>query len=176
MKKRLLSLLLVVALVFMLTSCGIEPAPTTKNASFNFSVTYEQRGEVKTISGVFVCEFTGYDFTLEGGEFVRTWDGHIEGVENLHDTYYATVSVYEPEDGGEVLLNLGVFAAHFMGEPDFAESVIEPEIFVVYTSEDNLTAESWSDDAKIEDLYGIKIIDYYYDPPIENSFKYFGIF
>ena len=170
MKKLFCILALVLLLCTCLTSCEIEPAPKIKEGKFNFSVTYEERGEAKTVSGVFVCEYAGRSFTLEGGDFRRSWEGHVEGVENLHDTFYATVCVGETDDGGEILLDLGVFAAYFMGEPGFADSVIEPSLYIVHSSEDNLSSESSGTPEEIEELYGLKIIEYHYDAPVENSF------
>ena len=170
MKKLFCILALVLLLCTCLTSCEIEPAPKIKEGKFNFSVTYEERGEAKTVSGVFVCEYAGRSFTLEGGDFRRSWEGHVEGVENLHDTFFATVCVGETDDGGEILLDLGVFAAYFMGEPGFADSVIEPSLYIVHSSEDNLSSESSGTPEEIEELYGLKIIEYHYDAPVENSF------
>ena len=174
MKKTFCVFVLLLLLSFCFTSCGIEPAPKIKEGRFNFSVTYEQWGEPKTISGVFVCEYAGRSFTLEGGNFTRDWSGHVEGVENLHETIYATVFVCETDDGGEILLDLALSAAYFMGEPHLEDSVTEPGLCVVYFSEDNLTSEQTSDAEEIEALYGIKIVDYQYDAPIENSFSFFG--
>lgn len=106
---------LILLLSFCFTSCEVEPAPKIKEGRFNFSITYEEWGEAKTVSGVFVCEYAGRSFTLEGGDFTRDWEGSVEGVENLHDTFYATVRVGETNDGGEILLNLGVFCSLLHG-------------------------------------------------------------
>jgi hypothetical protein len=171
MKRKLIVLFLALVFISTLTSCGVEPAPKIKDGRFNFSITYEQWGETKTISGVFVCEYAGRSWTLEGGNFTRDWSGYVEGVENLDETYYASVSLYTADDGGEVLLDLALSPAHLMGEPHLADAVMEPGIFVVYSSEDNLSSEQISDDEEIESLYGVKIIDYHYDAPIENTFK-----
>jgi hypothetical protein len=57
-----------------------------------------------------------------------------------------------------------------MGEPDFADAIIEPSLFIVHSSEDNLSSETSDDPEEIEGVYGLKIIDYHYDAPIENSF------
>ena len=170
MKRLFCILALVLLLSVCLTSCEMEPAPEIKEGRFNFSITYEEWGETKTVSGVFVCEYAGRSFTLEGGDLTREWKGYVEGVENLHDTFYATVRVGETDDGGEILLNLGVFAAYFMGESDFADSVIEPSLLIVYSSEDNLSSEFSDDPEELEGVYGLKIIDYHYDEPIKNSF------
>ena len=165
----ILALYLAATALLLIFGYGVKK-PALQEQEFPFSITYTLDGEQKTVSGVFVCEYVGRSFTLEGGDFTREWKGYVEGVENLHDTYYATVCVGETDDGGEILLSLGVFAAHFMGEPDFADSVIEPSLFIVHSSEDNLSSESSDDPEELEGVYGLKIIDYHYDAPIENSF------
>lgn len=171
MIRKTVSLLLVLMLVFTLASCDVEPAPKIKEGRFNFSITYEQWGEAKTVSGVYVCEYAGRSFTLEGGDFTRDWTGHIEGVENLHETFNAAVCLHTTDDGGEVLLDLSLSAAYFMGEPYLADAVIEPVLFLVYSSEDNLSSTQSGDKDEILELYGLEIVDYQYDPPIENSFE-----
>ena len=80
------------------------------------------------------------------------------------------VCVGETDDGGEILLDLGVFAAYFMGEPGFADSVIEPSLYIVHSADDNLSSEFSGTPEEIEELYGLKIIEYHYDAPVENSF------
>ncbi len=170
MKKIFTVVILILLLSLGLTSCIVEASPKIKEERFDFSVTYEQGGEIKTVSGVFVCEYAGRYWSPEGGNFTRSWSGHVEGVENLDETYYASVSLYTADDGGEVLLNLSLNPAHLMGEPYLADSVMEPSLFVVYSSEDNLSAEQIGDAEEIESLYGVKIIDYQYDEPIKNVF------
>ena len=66
MKKLFCIFALILLLSTCLTSCEVEPAPKIKEGRFNFSVTYEEWGEAKTVSGVFVCEYAGRSFTLEG--------------------------------------------------------------------------------------------------------------
>ena len=172
MKRIFSDLLLVAMLSLALTSCGVEAPPKIKDGRFNFSVTYEQRGEAKTLSGVFVCKYAGYSFVLEGGDFSRSWDGHIEGIERAGEIYNSAVVVYETDDGGEIYLDFNLSAAHMMGEPHLADAVIEPSLFLVYSNEDN-TSSTVNDDAEeIEALYGIKIVSYQYDSPIENSFEF----
>ena len=170
MKRIFRALILVVMLSLALTSCGVEAPPKIKEGRFNFSVTYEQGGETKTLSGVYVCKYTGYDFTLEGGNLVRSWEGHIEGVEHADEVYNSAVLIYETDDGGEIFLDFGFFATQMMGEPDFADSVAEPSLFLVYSNEDHTSTEIGGGDEEIEELYGIKIVDYQYDAPIKNTF------
>ena len=47
-----------------------KPAITT--GEFPFAITYEYKGETRTISGVFKCEYDGSDTVL--GEHDRYWD------------------------------------------------------------------------------------------------------
>ena len=170
MKRKISLLLLILMLVSMLASCGIDAAPKIKEGRFNFSITYEEWGELKTISGVYVCEFAGREFTLEGGDFSRKWKGHVEGIEHAEEVYNSAVLIRKTDDGGEIFLDFDLTAAHMMGEPFLADAVIEPSFFLVYSNEDNTSSESGGDENDIEELYGLKIVDYKYDAPIQNSF------
>ena len=174
MKRALSILLLVAMLVFSLTSCEIEPPPTIKEGRFNFSVTYEHLGETKTISGVYVCEYAGVSWSLEGGDFTRDWKGHIEGIEHAEEVYNSAVFICKTDDGGDIYLDFSLTAPHMMGEPFLADAVIEPSFFHEYSNEDHTSSESGASTEEIEELYGLKIIDYQYDEPIKNSFNFFG--
>ena len=138
MKRKLIALILVLMLIGMLASCEVEPKPTIKEGRFNFSVTYEHWGEVKTLSGVFVCNYAGRSFTLESSGFTGSWKGHM------------------------------------MGEPYLADAVIEPSFFHEYSNEDRTSSQSGADAQEIEELYGLRIIEYKYDEPIKNSYGVFG--
>ena len=49
----------------LLAGCGLEvPRPEIKEGEFDFIVTYEYNGEIKTVSGVYVCEFSGISWAL----------------------------------------------------------------------------------------------------------------
>lgn len=174
MKRKFIAVICAFVLVCMLTSCGIEPNPAIQEGRFNFSVTYEHWGETKTLSGVFVCNYAGRTFTLEGGDFTRTWEGHIEGIEHAEEIYNSAVLICTTDDGGEIFLDFSLSAAHMMGEPHLADTVIEPRFFHEYSNEDRTTSESGANSQEIEELYGLKIVDYKYDAPIENSFGVFG--
>ena len=157
-------------LIGTLTSCSVDPAPKIKEGRFNFSVTYEEAGEIKTISGVYVCEYTGRSFTLEGADFNRTWEGHIEGIEHAGEVYNSAVFICKTEDGGDLYLDFSLSAAHMMGEPHLADAVIEPSFFHEYSNEDHTSSQMGASTEEIEELYGFKIIEYSYDPPIVNTF------
>ena len=61
-----------------------------------------------------------------------------------------------------------------MGEPYLADAVIEPAFFHEYSNEDHTMSQLGADLSEIEELYGLKIVSYKYDEPIQNSFGYFG--
>ena len=174
MKTQISALILALMMLCIFTGCEVEPAPNIKEGRFNFSVTYEQWGEAKTVSGVFVCEYAGRSFTLDGGGFSRAWKGHIEGIENAEETYNSAVLICTTDDGGEIFLDFSLSAPHMMGEPYLADAVIEPRFFHEYSNEDRTSSESGADSQEIEELYGLKIVEYKYDEPIENSFGVFG--
>ena len=58
MKRIISTMLLMLAFVSTLTSCGFTvPRPEIEEGEFHFSVTYEFNGEIKTIFGIYVCEY-----------------------------------------------------------------------------------------------------------------------
>ena len=174
MKKRIIAIALVLMLVCLMTGCANSvPRPEIKSGEFNFSVTYEHLGEIHTISGVFVCNYAGTSWTVEGGDFSRDWVGYVEGVEAgpAYDVLISTTG-----DGGNIYIALGLSPDYFMGETymlDFYTPA--PYVFIEYSNEADDMAESFGDEELIAEIYGIRIISYQYDDPIENSFGYFNI-
>ena len=75
--KRVVSFCLLALMLFgMLAGCSSTlPKPEIKNGKFNISVTYEYDGELKTLSGVYVCKYTGVEWTAEGNSY-RSWKGY----------------------------------------------------------------------------------------------------
>ena len=171
MKRFLSILLLTVVLTFALTSCGIHvPRPEIKKEEFDFSVTYEINGETKNVSGVLVCEYDGTSWSLDGG-FNRSWKGTITGVESRigYETKIGTT-----EDGGEIIIAYGFNPSYFMGDNEYAEDPA-PYLIVAYPFEDGSGGEFIYDADTIEKDFGIKIVSYKYEAPIENSFSLFNL-
>lgn len=162
MKKTLCALILVFMILSALTSCSISsvPRPEIKEGRFNISVTYEYNGEIKTVSGVYVCEYDGVVWwNINGDPFVK-WKESFEGDIKDDDTIF----VCNTNDGGEIFINLFTYPEYFMGDPEASRHT--PRIY----------AELWYPDEQINDVeriaeYGVRIIDYEYDDPIENTFK-----
>ena len=167
--KRFFSVLLLAAmLACMFTGCGwTVPRPEIKEAEFQFSVTYEFNDEVKTVSGVYVCEYDGTSWTLDGGSH-RSWIGHIQDgiVEN-------TIEIGTTEDGGIVKLLLALYPDYFMGDCEESyQDAPKPYISVSLENEEGLRIIHEPED--VEAYCGAKIISYEYDKPIENSFSLFN--
>lgn len=166
MKRILGVMILLVVFVGVLTGCGLTvPRPETKSGEFDFSVTYELNGEIKTVSGVYVCEYNGADWALDGGAH-RDWTGYIQG--GTEDTQ---IEIGTTEDGGTIFLCLHLDPNYFMGEN--VDNVSQPSLLIRYP-EDELGGVNIIQDAdEIEATYGAKIVSYQYDEPIENSFGLF---
>ena len=143
------------------TSCGFNvPYPAVKAGRFNISVTYEHNSEIKTASGVYVCEYDGIIwYNVNRDPFVN-WKESFEG--DIKDG--SIIPICHTDDGGEIFISLLLYPEYFMGNPEYADHTptIRAELF--YDDEQ-------LDDANVIAEYGVKLINYEYDKPIENSFK-----
>ena len=167
MKRIFGSAIFLVLIIAIFTSCGLQvPRPEVKSEEFNFSVTYEFNGEIKTVSGVYVCEYEGTDWALDGG-YYREWNGYIKGGE-MEDL----IEIGTTKDGGKVSLNLAFYPEYFMDDPlTGGKDVPVPYISVAITDGEGMSI--LYDPEDVEAYCGAKIIDYEYDAPIENSFGAF---
>ena len=164
MKKALIILSLTLLLVSTLTSCAVDlPRPEIKRGEFNFSVTYEYAGEIKTISGVYVCEYDGIGWVLDGG-YYREWSGYIKD-----GTTEDCIKLGTAEDGGEIELDLFFSPDRFMGDYYMEEDEPFSPCMSVRIINEGLCFES--DQELIAEVYGARVISYEYDEPIVNSFR-----
>ena len=172
MKRKLISLLLLLILVSML--CGCEfinvPRPEIKKGNFNISVTYEHKGEIKTLSGVYVCQYTGIEWTIEGNYF-RSWKGYFKsGIDD------EIMDICTTDDGGVITLIFTLYPEYFMGDPEFADHTPNVGLSLIYYSfreKDHVVYDAIYDDAELIESHGVKIIDLEFDEPIENTFRPF---
>lgn len=148
----------------MLVGCLESPNdPTVEKGEFDFSVTYEINGEVKTVSGVYVCEYDGVSWALDGGPH-RSWTGYCKGLED------DLIRIGTTADGQSIDLDLNLYPEYFMG--DIEENYREPSkpyIVVTVVGEDGGIGFAHEPD-EVEELCGAKIISYTYEEPIVNSF------
>ncbi len=169
---------LMAALLSTFAACQKAPEPTVKEGRFDFSVTYEVDGEQETVSGVFVCKFSKVVFALDGSYI--EWDSYVQ------DTALANrleesrgYLLLKTCDDGEIYLDINLSAEYFMGDPSYVDTDtfepildISPRLFIEYSQTKGEQLEVWwSDDAAVLESYGVKVIRYEYDAPIENTYK-----
>ena len=167
MKK--IKLFICVVLVTMFTSllsgcAAVVLLPKVKEGRFNFSVTYEIKGEEKTYSGVYVCKYDGAYKTLAGEGI--DWEGYVEnGEEN------GVMSIQTNEDG-IIYIDFYFVPEYFMGDPDaILFDVPAPALYMVYHDDDPDSASYETDQEILATNYGVRLISYKYPDPIENAFE-----
>lgn len=161
--KVLFTTLLMVTMTIFFSGCVAEIAvPEVKEGRFNFSITYEINGEQKTYTGVYVCEYDGVLTTFLGSGL--EWTGYIEN-EKERD-----VPIQTNEDG-IIYINCGLFPEYFMDDPNaIYYEAPSPNLFMIYNDSNEEMLHITSEEEEILQ-YGVKLISYEYDAPIENSFK-----
>ena len=158
-------MLLTLMLISVLTSCGFEvPKPAIKSAEFDFTVTYEIDGVEGTVSGVYVCEYKGLGWALDGG-YYREWEGYVKD-----NTVEEVISLCKVGEYDTLELCLGFYPDYMMGDPDLYWDIkCEPYLCVRHLDDEGLGFNS--DATDILEMYNARIISYDYGEPIENSFS-----
>ena len=170
--KLLCIVLLIITFAFSITGCDKAPEPRVKEGKFDFSVTIEVDGQVERIEGVFACNFVEAGRGI-GGYYI-TWQEDIETQEVVdrlvEDCYYMVIKTC---DDGTIYLDLNLHAVYFMGERSKEElDGSKPELYIEYTQQKAQELEVYSSyDAGVLESYGVKIIAYEYDQPIQNVFE-----
>ena len=169
MRKALCALVIALLASLGLTGCGLDvPRPEIKRVEADFSITYEFNGEVETVSGIYVCEYAGLSWSLDGG-YHRDWDGYVKD-----STVEEMIELAKTDDGRELYLVLGLYPDYFVGESTDG-LWDDPAPYLMIRSCDEDGGVSFFDDADlIEETFGAKIIEYNYPDPIENSFRVFN--
>ena len=163
MKKTVSIAILAALIVGVLTSCGFGmPSPKVTEGEFNVSVTYEVKGETKTLDLVYLCEYDGVGLTLEGTSY-RAWNGHFEGYEDGE-----AIEVYTTDDG-KIVFSFLIYPEYFMGEPDYTDDYPTVLTNLIYYEDGNEMIDS--DQTAIAEKHGVKVVGVECDDPIENVFK-----
>lgn len=115
------------------------------------------------MSGVYVCEYNGTSWALDGG-YSRDWNGYIKGGETED-----TIEIGTTKDGEKVELNLALYPDYFID--DFVEGYKDvPTPYISVTLVDDEGMRFFHEPDEVEEYCGAKIISYEYAKPIENSF------
>ena len=156
--------------------CCYTTKPAVTSGEFSFAITYEYKGETKTLSGVLKCEYSGSNTIF--GEHSRYWDQNIvyDNPENLEFPF-----VIDQNEEAQTTLSLheNMSAGYFMGDPLEAGYYEESEIGSLrpYASYYDYANGVFLEDATedVLDSIGFKVVDFTYAEPIENSFSFSGL-
>lgn len=149
--------------------------PEVREGEFPFSITYEYKGEQKTLSGVFKCKFAGSETIL--GEHSSYWDEETlyDNSENIEHPY-----IIEQSEKMTLSIHKNMFGGYFMGDPlyqDYYEKyrngIVEPYM-EYYDYVNDITLDDENKDEILDDIE-FKIIECSYPEPIENSFRMSGV-
>lgn len=151
--------------------------PEVTTGAFPFSITYEYKGETKTLSGVLECEFYGSN-TVDG-EHVRYWDEETKYDNPLNPEY---PEIVDENEELQTMLSVQPYmsAGYLMGDPLYADYAEEygdkgAEPYIQYYDYKNDISLNEENKDEILESIGFKIIDFTYAEPIENSFSFSGI-
>lgn len=175
-KKKVLIGGIVIVLVVAILVAGAQmfglfetlPKPEIKEGEFDFTLTYEIDGEIKTINGTYVCKFDKIQRELDG--IARHWDGYIKD----HDDF--TAYELKTTEDGVIKVELDICSEFFMSDPAYKltenTDVYKPEPYLYITSGDP-TIEDPTNVVSFDYYEGddVKIISFEYDAPIENIYK-----
>lgn len=149
--------------------------PKVREGEFPFSITYEYKGEKKTLSGVLKCKFSGSKTVL--GEHSRFWD-----VETIYDNSETIEHPYIVEQSENMTLSIqdNMYAGYFMGDPlyqdyyeKYGSGVVEPYV-EYYDYVNDVTLNEENKDEILEEI-GFKFIEFSYPEPMKNSFSISGV-
>ena len=173
---------IIVIILIIITFCSCaetQKPPKIESGEFPFHFIYELNGETHDIEDTVVCEFRGYDgsawFTKSRSwnEYLKSGVGRISIIvdENIN-------SVLNPQRVNseiEVFLDYGS-GDYYMGDPN-ARSLIHGKPHVCYRERYNESEKVTVSEATIlsekqlEELFGIKIIEFSFSTPIKNTFE-----
>ena len=152
------------------------PEPQIKYEEFSCKLTYEIRGEQKVIEDVIVCEFDGFETVGEAGKY-RKWNTYMKSSGKNIITLYDLRGSSEYTDWGNRVVELCFVpgnAEYYMGDIDDnrqrSGNMCEWVDYLYETPEKETGYSAFELDEAFE-KYGIKLISWECDPPIENEFK-----
>ena len=168
--KRILPIIIIVigiiaAICACLLSCIVD-RPTITSGSFDYSVTYKQNGEVKTLDGVYKCECIGISSGVD--HYERTYSCYYFSEYSEENTYEHLIV----KNGDlELYLIIRFSEGYLMADPlaSYYTGSLKAPYFVVYDSE----GEEYADEETIE-KFGVEIVSWEYPEPIENTFVFGG--
>lgn len=172
----LLAILVVAYAVATVAFC-YTTKPAVKEGEFPFSITYEYKGETKTFSGIYKCEFSG-SRTIET-DHARFWDGEAI-YDNPINAEYPNIIDENEELMTTLAIQENMYAGYFMGDPMHSDYYTSqggggPEPYIEYFDYKNDIYLDEENKDEILEAIDFRIIDFTYPEPIENSFYFSGV-
>lgn len=134
---------------------NVPKEPKNTHGEIPFEIVYEYKGEEYKIEDTIVCDYLGYDFALDGGNF-RKWDCSFK--ENENDGQYII-----DENIEEFYIEVPVDGDYLMGDPETDKELSKPIIY--YTNEEENAYYAEPD--KVETM-DIEIIEWNCNPIDDN--------
>ncbi len=142
---------------------NIAKKPTVTEQDFAFSITYELDGKPFTIDDIYTVRYDrngGYNDTKS-----RIYIGKIGGKQEEDDTGY----ILRQDADGRIELDTRFYPDYMMGDAwydYFVDKAFEPALYY-YDAEET----EYTDEETLLSL-GVKLVDFEYPEPIENSFVF----
>lgn len=170
----IVSIVIVISMLFIVTMVGVialpwtamaiyynffeedPPAPSVTYGEFPFEIVYEIGDETVVVNDVFICEFAGYGANEGNGKY-RKWKSYVkstreDGVLIFEDAVRKIyVGVGDPE--------------YYMGE--YKNCTLEPNVYDI----DKIKNDDLFLPGELEEKYNIKILNWTFSEPIENTFE-----
>ncbi len=159
----ILVLQLTATALLMICGYGVQK-PAVQIQEFPFSITYTYLGEQKTVSGIFLAEYTPSARYL--CEKSVAWSGHILEQDRLRSDY---IRIAENE-ALSLSINLNLEPGWLMGDSTYAGSTCTPSGLAILLTDGQRITNS----ADLEAL-GFRLDSWEYPEPIENRFSFGGI-
>jgi len=156
--------------ILLLSMCSRpDPfVPEITSAEFPFKIVYTVDGEEFVYEDVITCEYTGINNDAGHSEKYRTWSKEFGKKSDI--------ILCELGNDQVIRFRINYSAAYLMGDkknPRYYDS--SPEVLLATRFMLDTGYPSYSTDKKLEaqelkDVYGIEIISFEMQPPIENTF------
>lgn len=166
-KKLTLTAIILAAAVVLMAIFGIvtniAKKPVIAQQDFPFTITYEYNGETIVIDDVYHAYFTGNAGYINVSG--RNYDGYIDALGEGGGASY----ILRDDAEGSLYLHTNFHADYLMGDPEYDYFSFEPfaPIILYYDSEYN----EYTDEQTLAEQ-GIRLMDWEYPQPIENSFRF----
>lgn len=143
------------------------PMPAVTYHEFPFQLVYELNGETKRIDDTVICEYDGIEYLGEAGKF-RKWKAHLKSGNER-------VTLLKVGNSLEFYFYYGD-PENYMGDPQsgrYGKDLSYDLSYIPFIEKENgvQTADSGMPADEVWKKYKLRIIDWKYTNPIENSFK-----